>query len=77
VAAGALLGQPAQARSEEEQAAELKRRVIETLQVREGQTAADVGCREGFYTIPFARALGPGGKVLAVDINEGALSKLK
>lgn len=72
-----VFGQPAQSRSEQEMTAEIKRRVVETLQVHEGQTVADVGCGDGFYTIPLARALGPAGKVLAVDIDEAALSKLK
>jgi predicted methyltransferase len=77
LAAATLFGQPAQQRSEEEQAADLERRVIETLQVREGQTVADVGCGDGFYTIPLARAIGPSGKVFAVDIDDAALSKLR
>src|SRR5260370_12956135 len=70
------LGQ-AQPRSEEDRIAELKRRVVETLQLRAGDVAADVGCGDGFYTIPLARFLGPSGKVFAVDIDESALVKLK
>jgi ubiquinone/menaquinone biosynthesis C-methylase UbiE len=66
-----------QTRSEDEAAADLKRRVVETLQLQPGQTAADVGCGDGFYTIPLANTLRAAGKVFAVDIDEGALSKLK
>jgi SAM-dependent methyltransferase len=72
----ALLVPPLHAQSEQEAAAELKRRVIEALHLHGGETVADVGCGEGFYTFPLARALGSG-KVLAVDIDEAALSKLK
>ena len=67
----------AQPRTEEERAAEMKRRVIETLQLRPGDTAADVGCGDGFYTIPLARFLGPSGKLYAEDINDAELIKLK
>jgi len=69
--------QPPQPRSEEERAADLKKRVIETLQLRPGDTAADVGCGDGFYTIPLARFLGPSGNVYAEDINDAALVKLR
>ncbi|MEN3369635.1 MAG: hypothetical protein V7609_1778 [Verrucomicrobiota bacterium] len=37
---------------------------------------ADVGCGDGFYTIPLARHLAPNGRVLAIDIDDDALSKL-
>lgn len=72
----ALLTPPIHAQSEEQATAEIKRRVVETLQLRGGETVADVGCGDGFYTLPLARALGSG-KVLAVDVDEAALSKLK
>jgi ubiquinone/menaquinone biosynthesis C-methylase UbiE len=51
--------------------------VIETLNLRPGDTAADVGCGEGFYTIPLARFLGSSGKVYAEDISDIELTKLK
>src|SRR5258706_4865727 len=70
-------GQSPQPRSEEDGAADLKRRVIETLHVKPGETAADVGCGFGFYTIPLARFLGPSGKVYAEDISDTELLKLK
>ena len=72
-----LCGRPLQQRSEADQAAELKRRVIETLQLRVGDTAADVGCGDGFFTIPLARFLGPSGKVYAEDVDDAALLKLR
>jgi len=46
--------QPSQPRSEQDRAADLKKRVIETLHLRPGDTAADVGCGDGFHTIPLA-----------------------
>jgi ubiquinone/menaquinone biosynthesis C-methylase UbiE len=72
-----VFGQSAQPQPEEAGVAEMKRRVIELLQLRPGDTAADVGCGDGFYTIPLAQHLTPSGKVLAIDIDEGALSKLR
>lgn len=72
-----LFAQPPQPRSEEERVAELKRHVVAALRVPVGGTVADVGCGDGFYTIPLARFLGPSGKVFAVDIDDSALSKLK
>ena len=77
VAATGLFGQSLQPQSEADRVAEMKRQVIETLQLRAGDVAADVGCGDGFYTIPLARFLGPSGKVFAVDIDESALVKLK
>jgi len=50
---------------------------METLNLRPGDTAADVGCGDGFYTIPLARFLGPSGKVYAEDISDSELIKLK
>lgn len=67
-----LFGQP-----EGDRAADLKRRVIEALHLQSGETAADIGCGDGSYTIPLARILGPSGKLYAEDIDDTALFKLK
>lgn len=72
-----LCGQPPQPLSEQERAADLKKRVVAALQVPAGSTVADVGCGDGFYTIPLARFLGPSGKVYAEDISDAELIKLK
>src|SRR5579863_10277270 len=72
-----VFAQTPQSQSEANRVAELKRRVIETLQLRAGDTAADVGCGDGFYTIPLAQFLGPSGKVFAEDISDAELFKLK
>jgi ubiquinone/menaquinone biosynthesis C-methylase UbiE len=72
-----VLSQTSQPQSEENRVAEMKRRVIETLNLRSGNTAAEVGCGDGFYTIPLARFLGPSGKVYAEDISDAELVKLK
>jgi len=77
LAAGLLAGQASQSRSEEERAADMKARVVALLGLKSGATAADVGCGDGFYTIPLAHSLGPSGRVYAEDISDGQLEKLK
>ena len=42
-----------------------------------GQTAADLGCGPGFYTVPLAELVGPEGKVYAVDVDERAVRELE
>jgi len=45
--------------------------------VRNGMTVLDMGCGPGFFTLEMARRVGPDGKVIAVDLQEGMLSVLK
>jgi ubiquinone/menaquinone biosynthesis C-methylase UbiE len=47
-----------------------RREVIDALNIRPGMRIADVGAGTGLYTMLFARAVGDGGKVYAVDISE-------
>jgi predicted methyltransferase len=77
LAVGALFGQASQSRSEEERLAEMKTRVVALLGLKSGDTAADVGCGDGFYTIPLAHFLGSSGRVYAEDISDEQLAKLK
>ena len=44
--------------------------------VTEGMFVADIGCAMGFYSLPLARMVGPGGKVLCVDLQEKMLRVL-
>jgi ubiquinone/menaquinone biosynthesis C-methylase UbiE len=43
----------------------------------EGSTAMDVGCGPGFFTIEIAELIGEKGHVVAVDLQEGMLQKLR
>jgi len=45
--------------------------------VKPGQTALDVGCGPGFFTIAMARMVGDGGRVIAVDLQQGMLDKAR
>lgn len=45
--------------------------------VREGMTVLDVGCGPGFFTIEMAMMVGRSGRVIAADMQEGMLRKVK
>lgn len=42
-----------------------------------GMTVVDIGCGMGYFTLGLANLVGPGGKVIAVDLQERMLSALK
>jgi ubiquinone/menaquinone biosynthesis C-methylase UbiE len=44
--------------------------------VNPGMTVVDIGCGMGYFTIPLARLTGPGGKVIAVDLQQRMLDAL-
>jgi ubiquinone/menaquinone biosynthesis C-methylase UbiE len=45
--------------------------------VREGMTVLEIGPGMGFFTIPLARMVGPGGRVVSVDIQDKMLTALR
>jgi ubiquinone/menaquinone biosynthesis C-methylase UbiE len=45
--------------------------------VREGMTVADIGCGMGYFSVAMAKMIGPGGRVLAVDLQEKMLEHLR
>ena len=45
--------------------------------IKEGMTALDVGCGPGFFTIPMANLTGASGRVIAADLQQGMLDKVK
>jgi len=45
--------------------------------VEQGQTVADLGCGPGFFTLPLAEIVGAEGRVIAVDVQQAMLEKLK
>ena len=47
-----------------------------TPYVKPGMTAVDIGCGMGYFTIPLARLTGPGGKVIAIDLQQRMLDAL-
>lgn len=51
--------------------------ILDALQAGPGKRVADVGAGEGFYTFRIAKAVGPTGRVTAVDVSEKYLEKLR
>ncbi len=50
--------------------------VMDWAGIQLGTTVADIGAGEGYYTIRLAERVGAKGRVLAQDINRGALNRL-
>jgi ubiquinone/menaquinone biosynthesis C-methylase UbiE len=50
--------------------------VMDWAGIRPGSTVADIGAGEGYYTIRLSKRVGEKGRVLAQDINRGALQRL-
>jgi predicted methyltransferase len=51
--------------------------VLAAIGVRDGAHIADVGSADGFYTLRIAKAVAPGGKAYAIDIEQKSLDKLR
>ena len=45
--------------------------------ISEGMTVLDFGCGPGYFTIDMAQMVGKTGRVIAADLQEGMLQKLK
>ena len=45
--------------------------------IEEGMTVLDVGCGPGFFTMDMAQLVGNAGRVIASDLQEGMLQKLR
>lgn len=50
--------------------------VMDLAAIKEGTTVADIGAGEGYYTVRLAERVGARGRVLAQDIDEGAVQRL-
>jgi ubiquinone/menaquinone biosynthesis C-methylase UbiE len=50
--------------------------VMKALALKAGERVADVGAGSGYFTVPVARAVGPTGRVLALDIRQEMLDFL-
>jgi ubiquinone/menaquinone biosynthesis C-methylase UbiE len=51
--------------------------VIGSLKLKPGQTVADIGAGPGILSVPLAKAVGPRGKVYAVDVDAGFFDHVK
>jgi len=45
--------------------------------IKAGMTVLDIGCGPGFFTVEIAKMLNDSGKVIAADVQEGMLEKLR
>lgn len=52
------------------------REILQDL-INEGDTALDIGCGEGYFTIDMARLAGKAGRVIAIDLQEHMLMVLR
>src|SRR6185437_12342811 len=50
--------------------------LLEALKLKPGDVVCDMGCGNGFYTLPIAKLVGEKGRVLAVDIQPEMLHML-
>jgi ubiquinone/menaquinone biosynthesis C-methylase UbiE len=51
--------------------------IVAKLRLKPGDTVADIGAGSGLFEVPLAKAVSPGGKVYAVDIDEGFFPQIK
>ena len=52
-------------------------RVLEALGLKKGQVIADIGSGGGYFSFRFCEMVGRGGKVYAVDTNDGFLKYIQ
>jgi len=50
--------------------------VVQRLALKPGMVIADIGAGSGVFSSPLAKAVGPSGKVYAVDIDQGLLDHI-
>jgi ubiquinone/menaquinone biosynthesis C-methylase UbiE len=50
--------------------------ILSSIGLEPGMVFVDLGCGEGYFALPAARSVGPGGRVYAVDINADAVAGL-
>jgi predicted methyltransferase len=50
--------------------------LVRQLGIKAGASVADIGCHEGYMTFKLANAVGPQGKVFAVDVEQTRLDRL-
>ncbi len=51
--------------------------IVAKLGLKPGDTVADIGAGSGLFEVPLAKAVSPGGKVYAVDIDAGFFPQIK
>jgi ubiquinone/menaquinone biosynthesis C-methylase UbiE len=52
-------------------------KVLAHLSLSSGMNVADIGAGTGYFALPMARAIGPNGRLFAVDLQHDMLAKLR
>lgn len=52
-------------------------KILTDIGLEPGMTFVDVGCGDGYFSIPAARMVGQEGKVISIDIDKGAILRLQ
>ena len=76
-AAGLLFAQERAAQERRREQWQKVDEIFAAMAIRPGATVADIGAGDGFFTSRLARAVGPNGRVFAVDIDDKALERLR
>ena len=51
--------------------------ILAMIGLKAGMCFVDLGCNDGFFSVPAAKMVGPEASVYAIDIDESALDRLK
>jgi ubiquinone/menaquinone biosynthesis C-methylase UbiE len=51
--------------------------IVDHLRIRAGMRVLDAGCGPGRLTLPLAKAVGPQGEVVALDVQEDMLARVR
>jgi ubiquinone/menaquinone biosynthesis C-methylase UbiE len=51
--------------------------ILGKLQLKSGDVVADLGAGTGAFSLPMARAVGPGGRVYAVEVEQGLVDYMR
>jgi ubiquinone/menaquinone biosynthesis C-methylase UbiE len=52
-------------------------KILAEIGLAPGMTFVDLGCGDGYFALPAARIVGSKGRVIATDIDEGAIGRLR
>jgi ubiquinone/menaquinone biosynthesis C-methylase UbiE len=52
-------------------------KILAEIGIAPNMTFVDLGCGDGYFALPAARIVGSKGKVIATDIDEGAIGRLR
>ncbi len=51
--------------------------ILKSIGLKKSMCFIDSGCNDGFFTLPASRIIGSNGRVIAIDVDEDALTRLR